>query len=135
MHLFPNFSEKEMEYNFQNGSCKNLRAMGRSRSNSILRIIIETKRTWKSGNPTMWPNLSQMKPEPVPSTFAFSSSNAAIWAEFLGTLVNSRSLMKTTEGEISYNHRSQLMFRQEFEKTTWRNLTSNWDNLHFLQPK
>ena len=43
-----------------------------------------------------------MKPEPVPSTFASSSSfNMAPLEEDLGTLVNSRSLMKTTDSEAS----------------------------------
>jgi hypothetical protein len=50
----------------------------------------------------MWPNLSQMKPEPVPSTFASSSSSSMTsLEEVLGTLVNSMSLMETTDGEVS----------------------------------
>lgn len=45
-----------------------------------------------------------MKPEPVPSTFAFSSSMRLMSPEeFLGLLTISRSLMKTTEGDVSYN--------------------------------
>ena len=53
----------------------------------------------------MWPNLSQMKPEPVPSTFAFSSSIRLTSSEVvLGLLTISRSLIKTTDGEASYNN-------------------------------
>lgn len=53
----------------------------------------------------MWPNLSQMKPEPVPSTFAFSSSIRLTSSEVvLELLTISRSLIKTTDGEASYNN-------------------------------
>lgn len=46
-----------------------------------------------------------MKPEPVPSTFAFSSSlSVASLEELFGILANSRSLMKTTDGEVICNH-------------------------------
>ena len=45
-----------------------------------------------------------MKPEPVPSTFAFSSSIRLTSSEvFLGLLTISRSSMKATDGEASYN--------------------------------
>lgn len=54
--------------------------------------------------PTMWPNVSQMKPEPVPSTFAFSSSTITTSSVLFGLLMISRSLMKTTDGDVSYNH-------------------------------
>ena len=53
----------------------------------------------------MWPKLSQMKPEPVPSTFAFSSSIRLTSSKVvLGLLNISSSLMKTTDGEASYNN-------------------------------
>ena len=43
-----------------------------------------------------------MKPEPVPSTFASSSSSSMTSLEdVLGTLVNAMSLMETTDGEVS----------------------------------
>jgi len=46
-----------------------------------------------------------MKPEPVPSTFAFSSSIRLTSSEVvLGLLTISRSLIKTTDGEASYNN-------------------------------
>ena len=47
----------------------------------------------------------QMKPEPVPSTFAFSSSIRLTSSKVvLGLLNISSSLMKTTDGEASYNN-------------------------------
>lgn len=46
-----------------------------------------------------------MKPEPVPSTFAFSSSIRLTSSEVvLELLTISRSLIKTTDGEASYNN-------------------------------
>lgn len=51
----------------------------------------------------MWPNLSQMKPEPVPSSLAsLSSIGTASLEEPLELLAIAKSLMKTTDGEVSY---------------------------------
>lgn len=48
----------------------------------------------------MWPNWSQMKPEPVPSTFASEYSSPSE----VEVLPNSISFMYTTEDEVSYNN-------------------------------
>lgn len=54
---------------------------------------------------TIWPNLSQIKPEPVPSTLTFLSSlskNSS--GESLRLFSISRSLIKTIDGEVSYSY-------------------------------
>lgn len=85
----------------------------------------------------MWPNLSQMKPEPVPSTFAFSSSSSPIKfpeLSFLGILVNSRSFMKTTEVELSYINKKK---KQKFiisPPPKMQNLFATQHRRHELEP-
>ena len=71
-------------------------------------VWLKQRLNWKKGMPTMWPNLSQMKPEPVPSTFVFSLSfSMDSLDELVGLFTISRSLMKTTDGEVSYNHQEK----------------------------
>lgn len=54
------------------------------------------------GIPTMWPSLSQIKPDPVPSTLPLALSLSMISSdELFGILANSISLIKTTDGEVS----------------------------------
>lgn len=50
-----------------------------------------------------------MKPEPVPCTFAFSSSASRVSEVLLGILANSRSLMNTTEDEVPYKLYNNLV--------------------------
>lgn len=59
---------------------------------------------------TMWPSLSHRNPDPVPSTFAFSSSFDA--EPLFGFASISRSLMKTTEGEASYSNTGNTLQTQ-----------------------